>query len=61
MAVLAMTCMPDRSRRPIGHARCGFLGNSHFSRCFRNQYGKTASRVREAASGESAAAVQVSW
>lgn len=26
---------------------CGFLSNSHFSRCFRNVHGKTPSQVRE--------------
>ena len=41
--------------------QCGFLSNSHFSRCFRNQYGKTPSQVREEASGKSAAAVPVLW
>jgi transcriptional regulator GlxA family with amidase domain len=41
--------------------QCGFLSNSHFSRCFRNQYGKTPSQVREEAVGKSAAAVPVLW
>lgn len=41
--------------------QCGFLSNSHFSRCFRNQYGKTPSQVREEAIGKSAAAVPVLW
>jgi len=41
--------------------QCGFLSNSHFSRCFRNQDGKTPSQVREEASGKSAAAVPVLW
>ena len=41
--------------------QCGFLSNSHFSRCFRNQYGKTPSQVREEATGKSAAAVPVLW
>ena len=27
--------------------QCGFLSNSHFSRCFRNAHGKTPSQVRE--------------
>lgn len=27
--------------------QCGFLSNSHFSRCFRNVHGKTPSQVRE--------------
>jgi transcriptional regulator GlxA family with amidase domain len=29
--------------------QCGFLSNSHFSRCFRNMYGKTPSQVRDEA------------
>ena len=29
--------------------QCGFLSNSHFSRCFRNVHGRTPSQVREEA------------
>jgi transcriptional regulator GlxA family with amidase domain len=36
--------------------QCGFLSNSHFSRCFRVQYGKTPSQVRDEAGGKIAAA-----
>lgn len=44
--------------------QCGFLSNSHFSRCFRNQFGKTPSQVREEANHKTvaaAAAVPVLW
>jgi transcriptional regulator GlxA family with amidase domain len=33
---------------------CGFLSNSHFSRCFRHTYGKTPSQVRDEALGKAA-------
>lgn len=35
--------------------QCGFLSNSHFSRCFRNAHGKTPSQVREEALGKTVA------
>lgn len=41
--------------------QCGFLSNSHFSRCFRNQFGKTASQVREEASRKAAVAAPAMW
>lgn len=37
--------------------QCGFLSNSHFSRCFRNVHGKTPSQVREEAARQAAAPV----
>ncbi len=40
--------------------QCGFLSNSHFSRCFRNVHGKTPSQVREEAL-KKAVAVPVLW
>ncbi len=40
--------------------QCGFLSNSHFSRCFRNVHGKTPSQVREEAVRK-VAAVPVLW
>ncbi|WP_217907318.1 GlxA family transcriptional regulator [Janthinobacterium sp. PC23-8] len=35
--------------------QCGFLSNSHFSRCFRSAHGKTPSQVREQESARKAA------
>ncbi|MES2259474.1 MAG: GlxA family transcriptional regulator [Pseudomonadota bacterium] len=40
--------------------QCGFLSNSHFSRCFRSAHGKTPSQVREE-STRKAVAVPVLW
>lgn len=41
--------------------QCGFLSNSHFSRCFRNMHGKTPSQVREESLRKSTAAIPVLW
>lgn len=41
--------------------QCGFLSNSHFSRCFRNVHGKTPSAVREESTRKAQVAMPVLW